>query len=346
VTNAQLVVSSVGPFVSLQDAGRFGRLRFGVTDAGPMDRLAHAAANLAIGNEPGATAIEVSMGGLTLECREGAVTVAIAGGGFTVQHTRQHTGPTHADRNFTEWTALTLRRGDRLAVRPGEWGSWAYVAVAGTLDATSWLGSTSTHSASGFGGGMVSSGQQLDIVNPRVDPDREGEIPLPQWARPNGRVRVVMGPQDQHFVDDATEAFVSTPYTLTAAYDRMGVRLDGPSLPLRDVLSIPSEPIIRGSVQVAGDGVPTVLLADHQTTGGYPKIATVISADIDAFAQHRPGDTVRFEPIDAATAIAIARSAAPVTQAYLDAVAGPGRTLTHRLRSTNLISDADPGAST
>jgi biotin-dependent carboxylase-like uncharacterized protein len=331
VARAQLVVSSVGPFVSLQDAGRFGRLRFGVTDAGPMDRLAHAAADLAIGNAPGATALEVSMGGLTLECREGAVTVAVAGGGFAVQHA----GQTH-----TEWTALTLRQGERLAVRPGEWGSWAYVAVAGTLDATSWLGSTSTHSASGFGGGMVTSGQQLDIVDPRVEPDREGQIPMPQWARPNGTVRVVMGPQDQHFVDDATAAFVSTPYALTAAYDRMGVRLDGPSLPLRDVLSIPSEPIIRGSVQVAGDGVPTVLLADHQTTGGYPKIATVISADIDAFAQYRPGDTVRFEPIDAATAVLIARTARPLADTYLANVASPGRTLTHRLRSSNLISDA------
>lgn len=332
MTSAQLIVTSVGPFVSLQDAGRFGRLRFGVTDAGPMDRLAHAAANLAIGNEPGATAIEVSIGGLTLESRGAPVTVAVAGGGFVVQH-----GPAQHDG----WTAVTVRPGDRLVVKPGEWGSWAYVAVAGLIDATSWLGSTSTHSASGFGGGRVSSGQQLDIVDARTDPDREGEIPMPKWARPADSVRIVMGPQDQHFVDEATEAFLSTPYALTSAYDRMGVRLDGPSLPLRDVLSIPSEPIIRGSVQVAGDGVPTVLLADHQTTGGYPKIATVISADIDAFAQHRPGDTVRFEAIDAPTAIEIARSAAPRKAEYLDTVAGPGRTLTHRLRSSNLIGHLD-----
>ncbi len=335
MTSAQLVVTSVGPFVSLQDAGRFGRLRFGVTDAGPMDRLAHVAANLAIGNERGATAIEVSMGGLSLECRGAPVTVAVAGGGFVVQHgAQQHEG----------WMAMTLQPGERLAIRPGSWGSWAYVAVAGHLDATSWLGSTSTHSASGFGGGMVSNGQQLDVVDARVEHDREGEIPgLPG---PTGTVRVVMGPQDQHFVDEATEAFLGTPYALTSAYDRMGVRLDGPSLPLRDVLSIPSEPIIRGSVQVAGDGVPTVLLADHQTTGGYPKIATVISADIDAFAQHRPGDSVRFEAIDAPTAIEIARATAPQTAAYLGTVAGPGRTLTHRLRSTNLISEADVAGST
>ena len=332
MTDAQLAVASVGPLVSVQDAGRFGRLRFGVTDAGPMDRLAHAAANLAIGNEPGATAIEVSMGGLTLECRGVPMTVAVAGGGFVVQH---------AGEQHDSWTALTLRPGERLTVRRGEWGSWAYVAVAGVLDATSWLGSTSTHSASGFGGGMVTSGQVLNIVDARTDPDREGEVPMPQWARPGGTVRVVMGPQDQHFVDDATEAFLTTPYALTSAYDRMGVRLDGPSLPLRDVLSIPSEPIIRGSVQVAGDGVPTVLLADHQTTGGYPKIATVISADIDAFAQHRPGDTMHFEAVDASTAVDIARAAVPLAAAYLDTVAGPGRTLTHRLRSSNLISSAD-----
>jgi len=336
VSSSRLMVASVGPLVSLQDAGRFGKLRFGVTDAGPMDRLAHAAANLAIGNPASATAIEVSMGGITLDCEGAAVTVAVAGGGFTVQHT----GRTHADRTHDEWTALTLRPGDRLAVRPGAWGSWAYVAIAGELGAATWLGSTSTHSASGFGGGILTSGHQLDIVDARAAPDREGEIPLPDFARPTGDLRVVMGPQDQHFVDDATAALLSTPYALTAAYDRMGVRLDGPALELRDVLSIPSEPIIRGSVQVAGDGVPTVLLADHQTTGGYPKIATVISADIDAFAQHRPGDTVSFESIDAATAVDIARAAAVRVQDYLTTVASEGRTLTHRLRSSNLISDA------
>jgi len=296
-----------------------------------MDRLAHAAANLSIGNARGATAIEVSVGGVALECRSGSVTVAVAGGGFVVQH---------ASQTHTEWTAVTMRPGERLAVRPGGWGSWAYIAVAGTLDASMWLGSTSTHSASGFGGGVLTAGQQLEIADARVESDREGEIPLPDFARPPGRVRVVMGPQTQHFRDEATAAFVGRPYELTSAYDRMGVRLDGPALPLRDVLSIPSEPIIRGSVQVAGDGVPTVLLADHQTTGGYPKIATVVSADIDAFAQQRPGEMVAFDPIDAATAIDIARTTRPLVGDYLATVAGAGRTLTHRLRLSNLISEA------
>jgi allophanate hydrolase len=106
------------------------------------------------------------------------------------------------------------------------------------------------------------------------------------------------------------------------------------------VLSIPSEPIVRGSIQVAGDGVATVLLADHQTTGGYPKIATVVSADLDALTQLRAGDVVEFEPVEAAEAVSIARHRAAQIEEYLGTVVSPGRTMTHRLRAENLISGA------
>ena len=101
-------------------------------------------------------------------------------------------------------------------------------------------------------------------------------------------MRVVLGPQDQHFTTDAKRLFLSAEFALTDAYDRMGVRLQGPALTIYGSLSMPSEPVLKGSVQVAGDGVPTVLLADHQTTGGYPKIATVLACDLDEFVQLRP----------------------------------------------------------
>ena len=119
---------------------------------------------------------------------------------------------------------------------------------------------------------------------------REGAIPCPVWARPRAAVRAVLGPQDRFFAPEAVELLTTRPFQLTDSYDRMGVRLRGPRLEMASALNIPSEPILRGSVQVSGDGGATVLLADHQTTGGYPKIATLIGEDIDGFAQLRPHD--------------------------------------------------------
>lgn len=303
-------------------------MRFGVPASGPMDRRAHAAANLAIGNRPDATAIEVALGGLTIECHEGAVTVAMTGGDVVVDHDGER---------LTGWVAVTLRAGQRLAVRAGRWGSWSYVAVAGTLDVPQWLGSTATHSLSGFGGGAVRSGDDVLIADAEIRADREGDIPLPDGGRPSGSVSVVAGPQDHHFNGDALDTLCTKAYRLSDAYDRMGVRLEGPALGLRDVLSIPSEPIVRGSIQVAGDGVPTVLFADHQTTGGYPKIATVISSDIDDIAQLRSGDEARFEPVTADRSVELVRTARARDAAYLELVARPGRTLAHRLRQSNII---------
>lgn len=335
-TPARLSATFAGPLVTFQDAGRFGRMRSGVPASGPMDRLAHAAANVSIGNDPHATVIEVSKGGIALDCTTGSVTLAVTGGEFVVDH---------AGVRETGWMVVTIRAGERITVRAGAWGSWAYVAVAGELVTQRWLSSAATHSMSGLGGGALATGDQIEIGAPRVDAARDGEIPVPNFARSTGSIRVVMGPQDHHFLEEAIAALVESTYRLTDAFDRMGVRLSGPSLPLRDVLSIPSEPIMRGSIQVAGDGVPTVLLADHQTTGGYPKIATAVAADLDGFAQLRTDDEVQFDPIAPSAAIEIERTRAAQISEYLGMIASPGRTMTHRLRAENLISGVVSGQS-
>jgi allophanate hydrolase len=137
-------------------------------------------------------------------------------------------------------------------------------------------------------------------------------------------LHVVPGPQDRFFAPETMTAFLAGPYRLTDAYDRMGVRLQGPALPPHAPLDMPSEPIVRGSVQVAGDGVPTVLLADHQTTGGYPKIATVIDTDLDAFVQLRPRDMVAFQAVTPERAVELARMRAASAARYLAAIAAPG----------------------
>jgi len=310
---AQLRVVQAGPHVSIQDGGRFGLMRYGVPASGPMDMLALAAANHALGRPRGAAGVEVSLGGLVLDCVAGAVTVALAGAGFITDHAGVLSG---------SWHVLTLRAGERLAIRPGFWGAWAYLALAGDLDCPRWLGHAATHALSGLGGGRLVAGAELHIDAATVLPGHDGPIPCPVLARPTGRARVVPGPQDQHFLAQTMATFLATPFRVTSASDRMGIRLAGPPLPLRAALSIPSEPILRGSVQVAGDGVATVLMADHQTTGGYPKIATVISADLDGIAQLRPGDLLRFQPVTPAQAIALTRQHAIRSERYL---AGLGR---------------------
>lgn len=329
MADARLTVRACGPLVSVQDAGRFGMLRFGVPASGPMDRLAHAAAHTALGNAPGAAAIEISLGGLELVCDAGEVSCCITGGEFRVAH---------AGTVTRSWCVRTLRAGDTLALRPGTWGSWAYLAFAGELDCPRWAGHAATHAASGLGGGLLAAGVTLVVHHAAVRGEREGELPLPELARPRAIARVVLGPQTGQFEADAVAALLREGFALTPAYDRMGVRLAGPALALRDALSIPSEAALRGSLQVAGDGVASLLLADHQTTGGYPKIATVLACDLDGVVQLRPHDALRFEAVQPAEAIALARAHAVAVRACLEQLARPRGTLHERLMRENLIS--------
>lgn len=329
MAEARLTVRSCGPLVSYQDGGRFGMLRFGVPASGPMDRLAHAAANVALGRPPGATAIEISMGGLEVQCDSGEVSCCVAGGAFQVVHGGAAAAP---------WCVRTLRPGDVLAVRPGRWGSWAYLAFMGELTCTRWAGHTATHSPSGLGGGPLAREAAIVVRDAGVDEAREGELPVPALARSSGQAHVVLGPQTQRFGPASIEALLRSPFTVTAAFDRMGMRLAGPLLAPRDALSIPSEPVVRGSIQIAGDGVASILLADHQTTGGYPKIATVLAADTDGLAQLRPHEPLRFKAVDADEAIGLARAAALARAQFLAEVAKPRGTLHERLMRENLIS--------
>jgi allophanate hydrolase len=310
---ARLTIRFAGPHVSIQDAGRPQLARFGVPASGPMDRTAHAAANLALGNPADAAAIEVSLGGLTLTCHDAPVTFAITGGGFIAEHAGSKSGT---------WQVATLHPGETLTIRPGPWGAWATLAFAGTLNARDWLTSCATHSQSGLGGGKLTTGQVLDITCPRLLPDRT--LPCPTFARPAPEIRATLGPQDRFFTPDQIEALGSAFWKLSAAYDRMGVRLTGPKLIPDAPLDMPSEPVAKGSVQVAGDGVATVLLADHQTTGGYPKIATVLDAELDRFAQLRPGDAFRFRLVSADQAIAHARLMARTRARWLATLSARG----------------------
>ena len=308
MTTAKLTVLHAGPQITLQDQGRYGLLRYGVPASGPMDRFAFAIANLALGNPAGQTAIEVSQGGLTLYCTHGPISFAVAGGNFRVS----------VDQiPLSAWCVASLHSGETLTLQWGRWGSWCYLALAGNLNCPQWLGSASTHGPSGLGGGVLMTGDSLQIKAAEHRPDRHATLVCPVSARPRHNVLVTLGPQDRFFDAATRRAFLTQTFTLSDAYDRMGVRLAGPALYLNAPLDMPSEAICRGAIQVAGDGVATVLLADHQTTGGYPKIATVLSDDLDGFVQLRSRDPVKFETIAAATAISTRRTRCAAQETYL-----------------------------
>ncbi|MDQ2066552.1 biotin-dependent carboxyltransferase family protein [Xinfangfangia sp. CPCC 101601] len=303
---AEIEVLEAGPHVTLQDAGRPGLMRFGVPNSGPMDRKALTIANTALGNPAGQSGIEVSPAGLRLRLTRGTLTLAIAGGGFAVSRNGQA---------LRAWQVVTLQQGDELTLRPGPWGSWCCLAVAGQLEADTWLGATATHGLSGLGGGALRAGQSLTVNECRTLPERP--IPCPVFCRPRRRLNVILGPQDALFSDGTVARFLSQTFRLTAAFDRMGQRLAGPNIAPEAALGIPSQGLTRGAVQVSGDGIASILMADHQTTGGYPKIATVLLDDTDGLAQLRPGDAISFTAITPAKAVQLARQRARAFQCYL-----------------------------
>lgn len=296
---AVLEILEAGPQCSVQDGGRAGLMRFGVPQSGAMDRVALAVAQAAAGQPAGAGVMEVSLGGLALRVVEGRLSFAVAGGGFIVRAGAVRSG---------SWSVVTLQEGDDLIIERGRWGAWCILAPAGLLQAGQWLGSAATHALSGLGGGAIRAGQHWVVEDARTLPDRP--LTCPVWARPRGEVAVVIGPQERHFPPERIDMLLHATFRLTDAYDRMGVRLRGPSLAPADALAIPSEPVLRGAVQVSGDGTATILLADHQTTGGYPKIATVIGPELDALVQSRPHAALAFRAVTPDQAIGLARTRA------------------------------------
>lgn len=297
---AALKVVSAGLATTVQDAGRFGFQRQGVPVSGALDRVALAAANVVVGNPVGAAALEMLYQGAVVEVMADSVRVAVAGGGATLTVT----APDAETRRLAALESLTLGRGTRVAVSLGGPGIVAYLAVAGGIATPVVLGSRSTYPRAGLGGLRGKALEKGDVVPlgataaPR-GPERR--LPLPPLVPPS-TVRVVLGPQADYFSDAVIANFLATPWRIRPASDRMGLRLEGPPVRAARGHDIASDGIAGGAIQVPGDGQPIVLLADRQTTGGYPKIATVASADLPAVGRLAPGMTLRFQAVDVAIA--------------------------------------------
>jgi biotin-dependent carboxylase-like uncharacterized protein len=304
VPEAIIRILSAGPGTTLQDAGRHGYLRYGVTAAGPMDSLAHATANLAVGNPVGSTAIEVSPGGIEVTAEFAPLSVAVAGGEFEISLDGRPLPPA---------AVLNLDEGAVLKIRTGRSGSWCYLAVAGRFVVPKVLGSHATHTRTGFGGvngRAIIAGDRLRIESPGSSKPSPGAIVAPWLERPVDTIRVVLGPQHDYFANDQIAAFLAGPWSVSAKRDRMAYFLDGPRLTHARGYNIVSDGIAMGAIQVPGDGRPIVLMADRQSTGGYPKIATVIGPDLGRLAQARPGIAFRFEAVSIAQAVAARREEA------------------------------------
>lgn len=295
-----LTVTRAGPACSVQDAGRRGFLRYGVTPSGPMDWIGHATANLLAGNLPGTGAIEVGPGGIDLCAGDAPLRLGIVAPEFRAGQDA---------RTLPARCAVTLPPGAALSLRP-EGGLWAYVSVAGGLDLRPVMGSQSTHLRSGIGpvpGGALGAGMALPCAAPRI---AAPDLALPDTPAPaQDAIRFVPGPQADAFTPEGFATFCGAPYTVTPRIDRMAWRLAGPRIAHARGHDIVSDGIALGAIQVPGDGQPLILMADRQPTGGYPKIGTVIRADLPALAQAAPGRVLRFVPVTVEAAVAALKAA-------------------------------------
>ena len=297
--NGLLEVLNPGLGNGLQDDGRLGYRHMGITVSGSLDpQLAHCA-NALVGNGNDAACIEIRVLGPLLRVKHGPVRVAIAG--HMTPKVRRADGRQDV---APAWTSVTLEVGDELETGTVK-GGIAYLAVGGGIATPPQLGSRSTYQRAligGLGGRLLAKG---DLIPGGALADRQqGERTAVPWSTPDEPVRVMLGPQDGHFTPGAVQDFLGTDYTVTPQMDRMGMRLEGKTLAHRTpaCADIVSDGVTPGTIQVPGNGQPIILLADCQTVGGYPKIATVISADLPRLEHMKPGQTLRFRAVDAGEA--------------------------------------------
>ena len=290
-----LEVLQPGSMTTIQDLGRYGYQQYGVSVSGAMDKFAFRIGNILLGNDEGEAGIEATITGPRLKALQ-ELKVAITGGNLS---------PEVNGIPAPMWQSFILKKGDILFFKGPKSGCRAYLAIAGGIELSLVMRSRSTHIRSelgGFGRALIKG----DVI--RIGNLKEGQpgmrtttqlmkdqVPVPKkdWL-----IRVVPGPQCDYFSRKGLETFFGEEYLITTEADRMGYRLKGPKIEHSIGPDIITDATPPGSVQVPGNGMPIILLADAQTTGGYSKIAVVISTDQDLLGQAKPGDRVRFEKVN------------------------------------------------
>lgn len=294
-------IEAIGLRATVQDRGRFGHLREGIPPSGPADPAAFAAAQTLVGNDADAAAIEIVGDGFAFRCEDRRI-VAVTGRDVSLRGRDLMPG----------WTAAFARPGETYAVTRGERSRFAYLAVSGGIATETILGSRSTYLPAGLGR-QLAAGEVLLLGPARVDVERAGRFAVsPDYD--TGQIRSITGPHAQRFTDEAHSLFFTSPFRVEPASDRMGTRLSGPRIVAREG-EILTCGVVAGAVQIPSGGAPIVLLAEHQATGGYPVIATVITADIGLVAQRLPGELLRFVRVDRAVAVDALRDARTALEA-------------------------------
>ncbi len=294
-----LKILKSGLQTSVQDLGRVGFQKYGVIASGVMDPFAHRIANLLTGNDERLATLEITLVGPTIQFTEDAV-IALCGGDLS---------PQLDDNDIKMWRMLPIKKGSTLTFGEPRIGARCYLAVAGGIDVTELMGSRSTYLRAGIGGFQgraLAKGDEvpigeMDLLQTKaLHQNTENEF---DWLIPPVRyyeepiIRMIKGKQFDLFDEDSKRQIFSEAYTVSASSDRMGYRLEGARLSLENSTELISEAVAFGSVQVPADGNPIVLLADRQTTGGYPKIGQIAFVDLPLIAQAKQGQPIRFKEI-------------------------------------------------
>jgi antagonist of KipI len=288
-----------GLFTTVQDLGREGFGPLGVSPSGAADPISLRLGNRLVGNTEGAAALEMTLLGGAFLFPEGAVG-ALAGSDF---------GATLDEKPVEMWTAFEAKPGHVLRMGPTRSGARCYLCVRGGIEVKPFLGSASTHLLSGLGGHEGRALRKRDVLRigetSRVPRRRRLSVRALANLQPRKVLRVTPGPQSDWFQESAQKIFYESTYRVAEESNRMGIRLQGAAIPTASSGEMISEGVSLGAVQVPEGGLPIILFVEQQTTGGYPKIANVISADFHSLGQLRPRDEIRFERVEWETARAL-----------------------------------------
>ncbi len=294
--SAKVRILNPGIMTTVQDKGRFGYQSQGITAAGAMDLQALRIANKLVGNEAYQGAFEFSYFAPEFVVDDGPVRLALVG------DMKAKITPASGEESYEVEgrQSFTMQVGDSFKPGPINSRVYGYLAVQGGIEVPEFLGSQSTYARSKLGGFEGRALAQDDVVSVASIANTESQdlaVPsLPEWNQ-SDPIRIVLGPQDDYFSDDQQALFLSQTYSVSRQVDRMGMRLEGEALKHITGADIASDGIAIGSVQVPANGLPIILLADHQTAGGYSKIATVITSDLPRLAHMKAGNSFSFRSI-------------------------------------------------
>lgn len=312
-----------GPYSSIQDLGRAGYQAVGVPESGALNKYALRLGNQLVGNPEYAAGIEICMGGVGVEI-SATRRVALTG--------TQETSLVIADRyghqvEITANRSITVRAGLTIMIPTLRDTNTAYLCISGGIGTPLLYRSRSTSPNAmigGWQGRLLADGDQIPLLEDiNLSGVSERMVPNANDYAAKHDYRVVLGPQDDRFTDAAIDTFLTSEYRISPLLNRMGMRLEGEMLTHKDNADIASDGIVTGSIQVPGDGLPIILLADHQTTGGYTKIATVIQADLPCLASCKPGQSISFSAVSVEQAEQLAHNYEDKFQQMLKQMVAP-----------------------